>query len=102
MTASTGTTAIGLVLQMTLALTNCALRRSSGEACTGAFTRIPCMVLIHLGRQKIDLCLFQQFAAGVRQIHVQPQAHLARALGGNVNVGLEILALVDRGQHGGG
>ena len=71
-TASTGTTAIGVVLQMTRALIICALRSVSGDVCTGAFTRIPCSVLIHLRRQKIDLRLFQQLAAVVRQIHVQP------------------------------
>ena len=41
-----------LVLQITRAFTICALRRISGVACTGAFTRIPCSVLSTCGEMK--------------------------------------------------
>ncbi len=101
-TASTGTTAIGVVLQMTRALIIWALRRISGVACTGAFTRIPCKRAIHLRRKKIDLGFLQQLAAVVHQLHIQPLPHLAGALRGNVDIGFEILVLVHRGQHVGG
>ena len=102
MTASTGTTAIGVVLQMTRAFTICALRSTSGAACTGAFTRIPCNVLSTSRREKIDLRLLQQLAGVVHQLHIQPQAHLAGALRGNVDVGFQILVLIHCGQHVGG
>ena len=51
-TASTGTTAMGFVLQITRALIICALRTRSGGRCTGAFTRMPCKVLSTWGEMK--------------------------------------------------
>ena len=98
-TASTGTTAMGFVLQITRAFTICALRSISASRCTGAFTRIPCSVLSTWGEMKSILRLLQQLAVVVRQIHSQPHAHLAGALRGNVDVRLEILVLIHRGQH---
>jgi hypothetical protein len=57
---------------------------------------------VHLRRDEIDLRLLQQIAAGVVAGPLQPHAHLAGALGGNVDVGFEILVLIHGGQHGGG
>ena len=100
-TASTGTIAMGFVLQMTLALINSALRSiscvASHRAPSPGSLAASCPPEAKRNRSLV-------FSSSLPLLSVRstpkPPAHLGGALSGHVDVGFEILVLIHRGEQG--